>query len=89
MRAMTIAAWVIFGLCAVFLLFASVVDVTRAWTVVLHNPYGFSYLKQGDPTSPGVPYFLLAIRATVPLIVSVGAVLLTAQYVFSASKSRT
>jgi hypothetical protein len=84
---MKVAAWIVFGLCSVFMLMASAVEATRVWSIVLHNPYGFSYLVPGDATTPGVPYLAMGIRALVPFVVSLGGVVLSAQRFLQSRKS--
>ncbi|MEQ1647250.1 MAG: hypothetical protein ABL898_01580 [Hyphomicrobiaceae bacterium] len=85
---MKTVAWIVFGLCSVFLLAASAFDVKRAWSIAFSNPYGFSYMKPGDATTPGIPHFVLALRATVPLVVSMGAVALSARRLLGTFASR-
>lgn len=80
---MKLIAWTAFGLCSAFLLIGNILDIVRVWSIVLHNPYGFSYLTPGDPTTPGIPYVVLALRPTVSFVVSTGALVLTTRHFFS------
>lgn len=76
---MKTAGWIVFGLCAAFMLVASAFDVVRTWSVFVNNPWGFSYLVPGNAATPGVPYFAFAIRSLIPMVVAIGALFLTVQ----------